>query len=43
MDVFISSFPIDNEMHIVSKSPTILGVPDEIEHQKFDMDSAMLS
>jgi len=43
MDVFIPPLPIDDEIHIVSKIPTIWSIPNQTEQHEFEMESAMLS
>ena len=43
MDVFIPPLPIDDEVHIVSKIPSLWSIPTQEEQSEFDMPSAMLA
>ncbi len=43
MDVFIPPLPLDDNKHIVSKIPTLWGIPNQAEQTDFDMPDALLS
>lgn len=43
MDVFIPPLPIDDEVHVVSKIPTIWDIPTMEEQGEYEMDSAILA
>ena len=43
MDVFLPPLPIDDEVHVVSKIPTLWNIPNAAEQEAFGMDDAMLS
>ena len=43
MDVFIPPLPIDDEVHIVSKIPSLWSIPTTDEQEQFDMPDAMLA
>ena len=43
MDVFIAPLPIDDQVHVVAKIPTLWNIPNREEQERFSMQNAQLS